>query len=54
MLVKISKKVSVNNDDGFQRWCELIITTLNENVPSKKKYARGNQMSFLTKDLSQQ
>ena len=32
--------------------CDINITTLNEHAPSKKKYARGNQMFFLTKDLS--
>ena len=52
MLEKLSKEVLVNNDDGFQRFCDVNITTLNEHAPSKKKYARGNQMPFLTKYLS--
>ena len=42
----------VNNDNGFQRFCDINITTLIKHAPSKKKYARRNQMSFLTKDLS--
>ena len=42
----------VNNDDGIQRFCDINITTLSKHAPSKKKYARGNQMSFLTKELS--
>ena len=51
LLEKLSKEVLVNNDDGFQRFCDINITTLNE-YASKKKYARGNQMPFLTKILS--
>ena len=42
----------VNNDDGFQRFCDINITTLIKHTSSKKKYARRNQMPFLTKDLS--
>ena len=52
MLEKLSKQVLVNNDDGFQRFCDINTKTLNKHAPSKKKYARGNQMSFLAKDLS--
>ena len=52
LLEKLSKDVLVNNDDGFQRFCDINIITLNEHALSKKKYARGNQMPFLTKDLS--
>ena len=50
LLGELSKEVLVNNDDGFQSFCDINITTLNEHAPSKKKYTRGNQMSFLTKD----
>ena len=52
MLEKLSKGVLVNNDDGFQRFCDINITTLIKHAQPKKKYARWNQMSFLTKDLS--
>ena len=50
-LEKLSKEVLINNDDGFQRFCDINIAALNEPAPSKKTYARGNQMPFLTKDL---
>ena len=33
-------------------FCDINITTLIKHTPSKKKYARRNQMPFLTKDLS--
>ena len=52
LLEKLSKEVLVCNDDGFQRFSDINITTLNEHVRSKKKYAGGNQMPFLRKDLS--
>ena len=44
----------VNNDDGLKKICETTIDTLNSFAPLKKKYARGNQMSFMTKNLSKQ
>ena len=51
-MEKLSKEVLVNNDNGFQRFCDINITALNEHAPSNKKCAQGNQMPFLTKDLS--
>ena len=50
LLEKLSKEVLVNNNNGFQRFCD--ITTLNVHAPSKQKYPRGNQVLFLTKDSS--
>ena len=55
LLEKLSKEVLINNDNGFQRFLfikVINITALNEYAPSNKKYAQGNQMPFLTKDLS--
>ena len=52
LLEKLSKEVLVNNDNGFQRFCDINITALNEHAPSNKKCAQGNQMPFLTEDLS--
>ena len=46
-----SNKVFVNNDDGLQKFCKSTMDTLNSFAPIKKKYARGNQMSFMTKNL---
>ena len=42
----------VNNNDGLQRFCDISINILNRHAPRKRKHARGNQMIFITKDLS--
>ena len=39
LLEKLSKEVLVNHDIGFQRFCDVYITTLNEHAPTKKIYA---------------
>ena len=36
----------------MKRFCELSVNILNKHAPRKKKYARGNQMPFFTKELS--
>ena len=36
---KLSKEVLINHDIGFQRFCDINITTLNEHAPTKKIYA---------------
>ena len=36
------------------RFCELSVNVLNKHAPRKKKYARGNQMPFFTKELSKE
>ena len=48
----MSDKVFVNNNDGLQKFGKTTMDTLNSFAPVKKKYARGNQMSFMTKNLS--
>ena len=50
----LSNEVYVNNDNGLERFCITAIDTLNKIVPIKKKYARGNQMPFMTKELSKE
>ena len=52
LLHKLSKEVFVNNDDGLQRFCDITINILNRHATHKRKHARGNQMTFITKDLS--
>ena len=52
LLYELSKEVFVNNDDGLQRFCNININILKRHAPRKRKHARGNQMSFITKDLS--
>ena len=50
----MSNEKFVINDDGVKRFCELSVTVLNKHAPRKKKYARGNQMPFFTKELSKE
>ena len=47
----MSKDNFSNNDDGFQRFCDISLDALNKHTP-RKKYARGNQMPFFNKELS--
>ena len=51
---KLSNEKFVINDDGLKRFCELSDNALNKHAPCKKKYARGNQMPFFTKELSKE
>ena len=52
LINDLSKENFINNDDGFQRFCDISLNALNKHAPCKKKHARGNQMPFLNKDLS--
>ena len=54
LINNLSNEVFVNNDDGLQKFCKTTMDTLNSFAPIKKKYARGNQMSFMTKNLSKE
>ena len=44
----------VTNDDGLKRFCELSVNVLKKHAPRKKIYARGNQMPFFTKEISEE
>ena len=52
LLHELSKVVSVNNDDGLQRFCNININILNRHAPRNRKLALVNQMPFITKGLS--
>ena len=52
LLHNLSKVNLVSDVDGFQKFCDIWLETLNKHAPCKQKYARGNQMSFFTKELS--
>ena len=54
LLEKISKEIFENNDEGLQSFCDINLQVLNQHAPQKFKYVRGNQMSFLTKQLSKE
>ena len=42
----------MNNDRGFERFCDMSVKILNKYAPIKKKYKTENQMPFVTKGLS--
>ena len=48
----LKRETFVNNDRGFEKFCDMSIKPLHKHAPIKKKYKRGNQMPFVTKDLS--
>ena len=50
----LPNEVFVNNDDGLQKFCKTTMDALNSFAPIQKKYARGNQMPFMTKNLSKE
>ena len=52
LLGKLSQQAFVNNDYGFEKFCNITLKTLDKYVPRKAKHARGNQIPFMTKDLS--
>ena len=49
--VRLSQENFVNNDDGFERFCDMSLSTLNKHAPSKIKHVRSNQMPFYDKGL---
>ena len=52
LLEKLSEQTLVNNNYGFEKFCNITLKTLDKYAPRKAKHARGNQMPFMTKDLS--
>ena len=52
LINNLSKENFIINDKGFKRFCEISLDSLEKHAPSKKKYARGNQMPFFNKELS--
>ena len=52
LLEKSSQQTFLNNDYGFEKFCNITLKTLDKYAPRKTKHARGNQMPFMTKDLS--
>ena len=54
LVNNLSNEVFSNNDNGLEKFCKTTMDTLNLFAPIKRKYARGNQMPFMTKDLSKE
>ena len=52
LLEKLSQQTFVNNDYGFEKFCNITLKTLDKYAPRKAKHARGNQIPFMTNDLS--
>ena len=51
-LLELKRETFVNNDRGFEKFCDMSVKLLNKHAPIKMKYKRGNHMPFITKDLS--
>ena len=45
---ELSKEVSINNDDGLQRFCDINNNILNRHAPCERKHAQDNQMPFVS------
>ena len=54
MIEKNSKEEFINKDDGLQRFRNINLEVLNQHAPTKKKYVRSNQKSFMIKQLSKE
>ena len=54
LINNFSNVVFVNKDDELQKFCQVTMDTLNSFAPIKKKYVPGNQMPFMTKNLSKE
>ena len=52
MFNELKRETFVNNDRGFEKFCDMSIKLLNKHTPIKMKYKRDNHMPFITKDLS--
>ena len=52
MFHELKRETVVNNDQGFEKFCDMSIKLLNKHAPIKKKYKRDIQMSLVTKDVS--
>ena len=46
LINTLSNENLVNNGNGFQRFCDISLETLNKHATWKKMHARGNQMPY--------
>ena len=51
LLHNLSKVNLVNDVDGFQKFCDTGLETLNKHAPCKQKYVQSNQVPFSTNEL---
>ena len=47
LIDNLSNQVYVNNGDGFKRFCNISIDTLNNFAPIKNNFVRDNRKSLL-------
>ena len=52
LLTNISLENINTNSNGLERFLQISINTLDQMAPTKMKYRRGNNMPFLSKELS--
>ena len=45
LLEKLFQQTFVTNDYGFEKFCNITVTTLDMYAPRKAKHVRGNQMT---------
>ena len=50
--IELRKEDFINNVKDFERFCNISMKVLNKHAQWKKKFARRNQMCFMTRDLS--
>ena len=50
----LSNKVFVTNDKGLKRFCDINLQVLNQYAPQNIQYVWGNEMPFMTKQLSKE
>ena len=53
-LQEISNSYLEFNDNRFSGFFDICRTTLDQHAPRKKRYARGNNMPFINKNLSRE
>ena len=51
LIKDLSNEIFANNNNRLEKLCKTTMDTLNSFAPIKKKYVRGNQMLFVTKNL---
>ena len=52
LLFELSNSTLEENADGFQEFTEIYQKTVNQYVPAKQKFVRGNHLPFMNKTLS--
>ena len=51
LFKKLSQQAFINNNYGFENFCNVTFKILDKYVSRKAKRARGDQMTFMTSDL---